>query len=108
MKIICNNKEFEVQEGVALKDALASEVPNNAIAAVYNNVIASLNHPMNKDGNVYFIDRTTKDGREIYVRGLLYLLSMATYRVYPQARLSINYQLSNSMFCEFVNMEITE
>ena len=107
MKVICNEKEFYFENEIALKDLLASEMPEDAIAARFNNEVASLNHPMHKDGNVVFIDRTTKDGREIYVRGLLYLLSMAAYRVYPQARLTINYQLSNSMFCEFVNMEIT-
>ena len=108
MKVICNDKEFNFEDEIALKDLLASELPEDAIAARFNNEVVSLNHPMHKDGKVVFIDRTTKDGREIYVRGLLYLLSMAAYRVYPQARLTINYQLSNSMFCEFVNMEITD
>ena len=108
MKVICNNKEFEFDGEIALKELLASEMPEDAIAARFNNEVASLNHPMHKDGEVVFIDRSTKDGREIYVRGLLYLLSMAAYRVYPQARLTINYQLSNAMFCEFINMEITD
>ena len=108
MKVICNNKEFEFDKEIALKDLLISEIPENAIAARFNNEVASLNHPMHKDGKVVFIDRTTKDGREVYIRGLLYLLSMAAYRVYPEARLTIDYQLSNSMFCEFVNMEITD
>ena len=44
MKVICNNKEFDVQPEIALKDVLASEMPENAIAARYNNEIASLNH----------------------------------------------------------------
>ena len=108
MKVVCNNKEFEFNDEIALKDLLVSEMPEDAIAARFNNEVASLNHPMHKDGEVVFIDRSTKDGREIYVRGLLYLLSMAAYRVYPQARLTINYQLSNSMFCEFINMKITD
>ena len=108
MKVICNNKEFNFENEIVLKELLADEISENAIAARFNNEVASLNHPMHKDGNVVFIDRTTKDGRDIYIRGLLYLLSMAAYRIYPQARLTINYQLSNSMFCEFVNMEITD
>ena len=74
MKIICNGKTFDVDEGVALKDGLKEVIPENSIAAKYNNELASLNQPVNKDGVVEFIDRTTKEGREIYIRGLLYLV----------------------------------
>ncbi|MBR1539763.1 MAG: nucleoside kinase [Clostridia bacterium] len=108
MRIVCNDKAFEVAEGVALRDALQEVMPENAIAARYNNEIASLNQPMNHEGKVEFIDRTTRDGRNIYVRGLLYLVSMAAERAYPGSKFSVDYQLSNAMFCEFADMEITD
>ena len=76
MEIICNDKYFNVEEGIALQDALKEVMPKNAIAARYNNEIASLNQPINKEGKVEFIDRTIKDGRDIYIRGLLYLVSI--------------------------------
>ncbi len=108
MKIICNGKTFDVDEGVALKDGLKEVIPENSIAAKYNNELASLNQPVNKDGVVEFIDRTTKEGREIYIRGLLYLVSMSAERAYPGSKFTIDYQLSNSMFCEFVDIEVTD
>ena len=52
MKIVCNDKAFEVSEGVALRDALKTVMPENAIAARYNNTIASLNQPIDKEGKV--------------------------------------------------------
>jgi len=108
MKIICNDKSFDVKEGIALRDALSEVLPEDSIAAIYNNEIASLNQPVNKDGKVEFINRTTKDGRDIYIRGLLYLASMAAERAYPGSKFTVHYQLSNAMFCEFSDMEITD
>ena len=54
MKIICNDKEFYLEKGAVLQEALKSEKPDNAIAARYNNEVASLNHPMEQDGKVVF------------------------------------------------------
>lgn len=108
MKIICNDKAFDVKEGIALRDALAEVMPKNAIAARYNNELASLNQPINREGKIQFIDRTSRDGRNIYIRGLLYLTSMAAERAYPGSKFVVDYQLSNAMFCEFSDMEITD
>lgn len=108
MKIICNNKAYDVKEGILLREALSEEITPDAIAARYNNEIASLNQPVNKEGKVEFVNRKVKDGRDIYIRGLLYLISMATERVYPGSKFTVDYQLSNAMFCEISDMEVTE
>ena len=52
MKVICNDKEFNFEDEIALKDLLASELPEDAIAARFNNEVVSLNHPMHNDGKV--------------------------------------------------------
>ena len=108
MRIICNDRDFEVKEGVTLREGLSEVIPEKAIAARYNNEIASLNQPVDKDGKVEFIDRTTKDGRDIYIRGLLYLASMAVERAYPGSKFTVDYQLSNAMFCDFVDIKVTD
>lgn len=108
MKIVCDDKAFDVIEGVALRDALAEVIPDDAIAARYNNEIASLNQPIDKEGKIEFINRKTKDGREIYIRGLLYLASMAAERAYPGSKFVVDYQLSNAMFCGFSDIEVTD
>ena len=108
MKIICDDKAFDVKEGVALRDALSEIMPNDAIAARYNNEIASLNQPIDKEGKIEFINRKTKDGRDIYIRGLIYLASMAAERAYPGSKFNVNYQLSNAMFCQFSDIQVTD
>ena len=108
MKITCNGKEFNIKERVQIREALKDEMPEKTIAAIYNNEVASLKHIIKKDGEIKFIDRTDKEGKQVYIRGLLYLMSKAFYDVCPKALLTVNYQLTNSMFCEIDNMEVTE
>ena len=112
MKITYENKEYEVENGVAIGDAfkeqiLASDL-KEIIAVRYNNSIASLKTPITEDGEIEFINRQDRDGRIIYIRGLLFLMCKAFAEVYPQALLTVNYQLSNAMFGTVDNMEITD
>lgn len=111
MKITCENQEFNISEGLKIKDALKEQIENsstkNIIAVIYNNEVASLNHVIKKDGNIEFINRYDKDGRIVYQRGLLFIMCKAIYELYPQALLTVNYQLSNSLFSEIDNMEVS-
>lgn len=112
MKITYENKEYEVEYGVTVGDAFKNEIENhkfkNIIAARLNNTIVSLKTPITEDGAIEFFDRKDKDGRAIYIRGLLFLMCKAFSEVYPEALLTLNYQLSNSMFCSVDNMEVTD
>ena len=109
MKIIFENEEYEIKEGTTIKEAFADQITSDEIiAAKYNNVIASLAHPMREDGEVSFIRRTEKYGRQIYIRGLIYLMSKAFDDVYPNIYLTVNCQLSDAMFCEIKDTEITQ
>ena len=81
---------------------------NNIIACKCNNEIKSLEYTVKEGDNVELIDITDKDGMRIYVRGLLYIMAKAFDKIYPEAMISVNYQLSNAMFCEIANMNVTE
>lgn len=43
----------------------------------------------------------------IYRRGLVYIISKAVCETYPGTLMTINYQLSNAMFCTVDNLKIT-
>ena len=112
MKIIYENKEYNIEKGVPIGEAFKTEIKNNSkeeiIAARLNNIIESLKAPILADGEIEFISRKEKDGRNIYIRGLLFLMCKAFSEVYPEALLTVNYQLSNAMFGTVDNMKITE
>ena len=114
MRITYENKDYEVQEGLTIREALKEQIEKSElqdiIAARLNNTIESLNLPLTKDhsGEIEFITRNERDGRNIYIRGLLFVMSKAFAEVYPDALLTVNYQLSNAMFGTVDNMEVTE
>ncbi len=112
MRITYDNKEFNITENTTIGEAFKEQIANNKlkdiIAARFNNTIESLNLPIKKDGEIEFINREDKDGRIIYIRGLLFIMSMSFSEVYPKALLTVNYQLSNAMFGSVDNMEVTD
>jgi len=110
MKIKYNGEEYYFENKISIAEGFKEQIQNagEVIAARYNNEIASLKQVMEKDGEISFIDRQDRDGRIIYIRGLLYITSKAFYEVYPMALLTINYQLSNAMFVTIDNFIITD
>lgn len=110
MKIRYNGEDYYFNEKISIQDAFCEQIQNSGeiIAARYNNEVASLKQVMDKDGEVSFINRQDRDGRIIYIRGLLYITSMAFREVYPMAMLTVNYQLSNAMFVTIDDFIITD
>ena len=79
----------------------------NILACKYKNEIVSLDSKIEDTNAVLPIDITTRDGRRVYQRGILYVMGKAFNRVYPKALLTVNCQLSNSIFCSVNNMKVT-
>ncbi len=111
MKLVCNNKEFEIKQGESIYDFLKEEInkaDNEIITCNFNNEIKSLNYKPEESGTVELIDYTNTEGKRVYVRGIMYIMAMAIQKLYGDIRLTINYQLDNSMFCTFEELEITD
>ena len=111
MKITCKDKTFNVELNTRIKDALKNEIENSEnkiITCICNNKVKSLNHRVHEDSNIELLDYTNKEGKRVYVRGALYIMAKAFKEEYPEAKLTVNYQLSNSMYCVIDNMEITD
>ena len=109
MKIYYDKKELEIKEGTKVIDYFAKEIEKtNALACRFNNEIKSLDYKIDKDGEISFIDYNDVDGKRIYNRGIIYIMSKAINELYKNALITVNYQLSNAMFCEIDNMEITK
>ena len=111
MTIKYKDKEIEIEKPAMVKDLFAEEIANskyNVLGCLVNNEYQTLNYELNQDSTIEFIDMSHKEGMKIYRRSLLYILGKAFGEVYPEALLSVNYQLVNSMFCEVDNMETTD
>lgn len=111
MQVEYNNTIIDVKKGTKVLDLLEKEISkrnNEIIACKFNNEIKSLNFEMNSDGKLEIIDITNKDGMRIYKRGLIYIVAKAFRELYPEALITVNYQLYHSMLCELDNLEVTE
>ena len=109
IKIHYKEKELHVEEGKSVLELFEQDIKDeNALACRFNNEIKSLNYQLSTDGNLKLITYQDKDGKRIYDRGIIYLLTKALYEVEPKALLSVNYQVAGAMYCELDNMEVTD
>lgn len=102
---------IDVKQGTPVSTLLSEEIKkskNKIIACRLNNEVKSLNHRIKTSGKIELLDLNSKDGMRIYIRGLVYIISKAINEVCPEAHMTINYQLTNAMFCTVDNLEITD
>ena len=111
MQIEYDNAIIDVKKGTKVLDLFSQEINkrnNEIIACKFNNEVKSLNFEINSNGKIELIDITNKDGMRIYKRGLIYIIAKAFSELYPEALLTVNYQLYHSMLCEIDNLKITD
>ena len=109
MKIKYKGKEIEVKEENTIAEVFKNEIENSSftiVEAKLNNEYVNLNDKI-QEGEIELIDISTKEGMSNYRRTLLYIMGKAVLELYPHALITVDYQLSNSMFCEIDNMKIT-
>lgn len=110
MKVIYKNIEVEIEnENIAVIEAFkeAIEEKENIIACMVNNEVKPLNYVLKENDEVELLSTSTRDGARTYTRGLLFIMAMAFEELYPQIKLTVNFQLSSSMYCEVENDIIT-
>ena len=111
MKITYKGKELEVQEPIKVEELLKKEINNSkykVVGCIFNNEYQNLEYEIKNDGKVDLIDTFSKEGMKIYVRTLVYIMGKAYEKIYPNEKLTVEYQLGNAMFCTIDNMKITE
>lgn len=110
MKIIYKNIEVEANEAASVVEFFKEKIEEdkNIIACIINNQVKPLNYILKENDEVELLDTSSRDGARIYTRGLLYIMSMAFKELYPSSILTVNYQLSSSMFCEIENEVVTK
>ena len=109
MNIKLDNENINVEDNKSILEVFGDPLKgnNHIIACDINNEIKTLNYIPKENDNVSFVDVTSRDGRRTYIRGLLFIMSMAFNECYPEAFLSVNYQLTNAMYCEVDNLKVT-
>ncbi len=111
MQIIYEGKTLNIDKGIRVNDLFKDEIEdsnNEIIACKFNNEVKGLGFKIPSDGTIELIDITDKDGMRVYQRGLIYVVAKAFRDIYPDALLTVNYQLYHSMLCEVDNIDLTD
>lgn len=111
MQIKYKNKLINAKQNIRVCDLFKTEIEksnNEIIACKFNNEVKGLKFKIPSNGSIELLDITNKDGMRVYQRGLIYIVAKAFHDIYPNALLTINYQLYHSMLCEVDNVKITD
>ena len=99
MKVLYKDKEIELKDGMKVNELCKDDIQKAANAIMgcrVNNEVKPLNYALYDRAKLELIDYTNKDGKRIYVRGLLFVMGKAFSELYPDALLTVDYQLDNA------------
>lgn len=111
MKVLYQDKEIETKEGIRVNELCEADIQkatNAVMGCRVNNEVKPLNYALHDRAKLELLDYTNKDGKRIYVRGLLFVMGKAFSELYPDALLTVDYQLDNAMLCEVDNKTVTD
>ena len=111
MKIQYKDKIMEINKPMTISELLKEEIETSeytVVAAVFNNEYKNLESIIEEDGRIELIDIASNEGMKVYRRTLVYIVGKAFEKIYPDKEMEVNYQLSNAMFCDLINEEVTD
>lgn len=101
---------FEVAEGTKVKDLVAAYYKEHQlpiVGALIRNEMQDLNYLLQDDDTVEMIDISNEDGVRIYRRSAFLMLLKACNDLFPGRTIMARHSLSDGLFCEFPQQEIT-
>ena len=111
MKIQYKDKIIEIEKPMPISQLLKDEIKNSnctVLAGTFNNEYKNLESEIETDGKIDLIKVSSKEGMKVYRRTLVYIVGKAFEKICPNKKMEVNYQLSNAMFCDIVDGEVTD
>ena len=111
MKIIYQTEEYDLTKPTTVQELLKQEIQSSkykVVGCIFNNEYQNLEYEIQTDGKLELIDTFSKEGMKIYVRTLVYIMGKAFEKLYPNEKMTVEYQLGHAMFCTCDNLEITQ
>lgn len=111
MKVTYKDEQITCKKEMKISEILKKQIEESTytvVGAKFNNEYKNLDDRINEDGVIELVDISQKEGTKIYRRTLIYIMGMAFEKIVPDAQITVDYQLSNEMFCEIDNIEITK
>ena len=102
---------MKTEENTRIAELLKEQIKDSeyqVVAAKFNNEYKSLDFALEESGKIELIDISSKEGMKINVNTLIFIMGKAFWHTFPKARVSVNYDLKNSVYCTLDNIEVTE
>lgn len=108
-EIFCVNdgKKYKAEYGMTLADLLGktgiskgNNLNDTVFAALVDNELKQLSHPLGITRKVEFLTFLHPDGRRCYIRSLCFILQNAIRELYPDKILVIDHSLPAGLYCE--------
>lgn len=105
-----NSLKILLDSPITVAELFEKNIKNldEVMAVRVNNNVRSLTSKITEDSVIELIDVYKEDGRNIYIRTLMYILSKAVYELYQNSTLKVEYQLGNSMYVTIDGVELTK
>lgn len=101
-KINFNGQPIELNEKTSILSLIGGEDKKKYYAAKVNNRLRELNYELCFDCNVELLKLDSVDAVKVYETSLRYLISMAFFRMFPNYKIRITYNVSRALFVEAV------
>ena len=104
MKVVVNEKEYEVPQGTNALDLLKkldSEQAKKALAVEINGHVQDLQAPINSDAKVKYLSFDNEEGRHTLRHTASHVLAAAVKNLYPDAKLAIGPAIENGFYYDF-------
>lgn len=94
---------FKYKRGATLEEVSQDfkvEEPYQIVAAIVDNQLRELNHILNEDCDIRFVDQCSPIGSRIYQRSLSFVFIRACMELFSGCRVSVEHSLSKGLYCE--------
>lgn len=91
------NAVREVEEGTPITELIPAGQP--IIAAKLDGELVGLNTELTKDARLEFVLATDPEGLRIHQESLIFVLTMAARRAFPEGRLVVEHSTSKGFYC---------
>lgn len=103
IKIKLNEKTKEIKKGTPLLNLLNEDEKYNYYSCLVNGRVRELSFKISFDAELEFLDLTHTESMKAYEATLRYIIAMAFNKLYPQAKIKFNYNVSRSIFVKSIS-----
>lgn len=108
IKVTIDKKVYEYSKPPMLQEIVTDLKLENILAAKVNQRLRELTYILTSDAEIEFLDYTSSDAIRIYQTTLRFVIAKAFQKLYPDATIKFDYNVSRSILATVDNLQLTE